>query len=347
MPDLAYPPKPRPGDRVAILSPSSGLPGIFPRPFELGVGRLRADFGLIPVEYPTTRVMGAAPADRAADIHAAFADPAIAAVITSIGGEDEIRVLPHLDAGLLRANPKPFFGYSDNTCLLAFLWQLGIVAYHGGCVMVQLGRPGAMHPATEASLRAALLCPGEYELAPVAAYCDVDKDWADPVTFASEPQMQPSAGWRWHNAGRVVEGISWGGNLEVLSWLLMAGKAIPSAEECQGGVLFLETSEELPSAAEAYRILRSLGERGLLGAFPAVLLGRPKAWSLEHRTTAEEKAAYIRDQHAAVLQALREYAPNAMVVLDIDFGHTDPQLVIPHGGQIRVDGPARRITVRY
>jgi muramoyltetrapeptide carboxypeptidase LdcA involved in peptidoglycan recycling len=347
MPQLAYPPKPRPGDRVAILSPSSGLPGIFPRPFELGLSRLRDGFGLIPVEYPATRVMGSAPADRAADIHAAFADPGIAAVITSIGGEDEIRVLPYLDAGLLRANPKPFFGYSDNTCLLAYLWQLGIVSFHGGCVMVQYGRPGAMHPATEASLRAALFRPGEYELAPVAAYSDVEKDWADPATFGSEPQLQPSGGWRWQNAGRVVEGASWGGNLEVLSWLAMAGQAIPSAEESRGGVLFLETSEELPSATEVYRILRALGERGLLGAFAAVIVGRAKAWSLDQQTTAEEKAAYVRDQHEAVLRALREYAPDAMAVLDVDLGHTDPQLVIPYGGQVRVDGPARRITVRY
>src|SRR5215472_7209968 len=128
MPELAHPPKPRPGDRVAIVSPSSGLPGVFPRPFELGLSRLRADFGLVPVEYPTTRVMNSAPGDRAADIHAAFADPDITAVITSIGGDDEIRVLPHLDADLLRANPKPFFGYSDNTCLLAHLWHLGNVA---------------------------------------------------------------------------------------------------------------------------------------------------------------------------------------------------------------------------
>jgi muramoyltetrapeptide carboxypeptidase LdcA involved in peptidoglycan recycling len=268
-------------------------------------------------------------------------------VITSIGGEDEIRVLPYLDAGLLRANPKPFFGYSDNTCLLAYLWQLGIVSFHGGCVMVQYGRPGAMHPATEASLRAALFRPGEYELAPVAAYSDVERDWADPATFGSEPQLQPSGGWRWQNAGRVVEGASWGGNLEVLSWLAMAGQAIPSAEESRGGVLFLETSEELPSATEVYRILRALGERGLLGAFAAVIVGRAKAWSLDQQTTAEEKAAYVRDQHEAVLRALREYAPDAMAVLDVDLGHTDPQLVIPYGGQVRVDGPARRITVRY
>ena len=347
MPDLAYPPKPRPGDRVAILSPSAGLPGLFPMPFELGLRRLRTDFGLIPVEYPTTRVMGSAPAARAADIHAAFADPGITAVIASIGGEDEIRVLRHLDADLLRANPKPFFGYSDNTCLLAYLWQLGVVSFHGGSVMVQFGRPGAMHPDTEASLRAALLRPGEYQLTPPAAYSDVERDWADPATFESEPRLEPAGEWQWHNAGRVVEGASWGGNIEVLSWLLMAGAAVPSAADCRGGVLFLETSEELPAATEVYRILRALGERGLLREFPAVLFGRPKAWSLDHRTTAEEKAAYVRDQHEAVLRALSEYAPDAMVVLDVDFGHTDPQLVIPYGGRIRVDGVARRITVRY
>ena len=347
MSDPVYPPKPRPGDLVAIVSPSSGLPGIFPRPFELGLSRLREDFGLIPVEYPTTRTMNSAPADRAADLHAAFADPEITAVITSIGGDDEIRVLRYLDADLLRANPKPFFGFSDNTCLLAYLWELGIVGCHGGSLMVQFGRPGAMHPATEASLRAALFSPGEYELTPVAAYGDTDRDWADPATFASEPPLQPGDGWRWHNAGRVVEGVSWGGNLEVLSWLLMADWAIPSAQDLRGGVLFLETSEELPPAAEVYRILRSMGERGLLAAFPAVLFGRAKAWSLDHRTTAEQKAAYLCDQREAVLRAMSEYAPDAMVVLDVDFAHTDPQFVIPYGGRIRVDGVTRSIFVRY
>ncbi|GGZ11310.1 hypothetical protein GCM10010300_64210 [Streptomyces olivaceoviridis] len=36
-----------------------------------------------------------------------------------------------------------------------------------------------------------------------------------------------------------------------------------------------------------------------------------------------------------------------MAVFDVDFGHTDPQVVIPYGGQVCVDGPARRITVTY
>jgi muramoyltetrapeptide carboxypeptidase LdcA involved in peptidoglycan recycling len=343
-----YPAKLRPGDRVAVVSPSSGLPGLFPLPFELGLQRLRNDFDLVPVEYPTTRKMGSDPAERAADLHAAFADPQIKGLITSIGGDDEIRVLPHLDADLIRANPKPFFGYSDNTCLLAYLYELGIVGYHGGCVMVQYGRPGRIHPATEASLRAALFQAGDFELTEVSAYGDEDRDWGDPATFSAEPAMDPCEGWIWYNhAGRVAEGTTWGGNIEVLSWLLMADRAIPTAETCRGGILFLETSEELPSAAEVYRILRAMGERGLLSQFFAVLFGRAKAWSLDRHTSPEEKATYQREQREAGLRALAEYAPDALAVFDIDLGHADPQLVIPYGGHIRIDAPAHRITVRY
>ena len=151
----------------------------------------------------------------------------------------------------------------------------------------------------------------------------------------------------WHNADRVVEGIGWGGNIEVLSWLLMADRCIGPAEAHAGGVLFFETSEELPPAVEVYRILRSMGERGLLGQFAAVLVGRAKAWSFERPLVGAAKEAYRGDQRDAVLRALRDYAPDAVVVLDVDIGHTDPQLVLPVGGTIRVDGPARRITVTY
>ncbi|WP_189969734.1 S66 family peptidase [Streptomyces avidinii] len=347
MSDPRYPTKPRPGDRVAVLSPSSGLPGLFPLPYELGVRRLQEDFGLKVVEYPTTRRVGATPEERAADIHAAFADPEIKAVIASIGGDDQIAVLPHLDRDLLRAGPKPFFGYSDNTNLLLFLRDLGIVGYHGGSVMVELGRPGALHPSTAASLRAALFTSGEFELTSASSYGDVNGPWDDPHTFASEPHMEPADGWSWHYADRVVEGIGWGGNLEVISWMLMADRAVQPAETYAGNVLFLETSEEMPRAEEVYRILRSMGERGLLRQFPALLMGRAKSWSFENRLDAQGKAGFRLQQREAVLRALQQYAPDTMVVFDVDLGHTDPQLVVPVGGRIRVDGPARRIVVTY
>ena len=118
----AYPPKPRPGDRIAVLSPSAGLPGILPLPYELGLRRLREDFGLVPVEYPTTRTTAASAPARAADIHAAFADPDVAAVVASIGGHDQITVLPHLDADLLRwFRQHPGYQTRINAILRAYM----------------------------------------------------------------------------------------------------------------------------------------------------------------------------------------------------------------------------------
>ncbi|MEV6317499.1 S66 peptidase family protein [Streptomyces sp. NPDC051776] len=348
MPTLAYPPKPRPGDRIAVISPSSGLPGVLPLPYELGLERLEKDFGLVPVEYPGTRRMNSTPRQRADDIHAAFGDASVAAVMASIGGDDQISVLPLLDRALLSAHPKPFFGFSDNTNLLAFLWNSGIVGYHGASVMTELGRPGAMHPLTAGSLRAALFTSGPYDLTPVDRYGDEVTDWADPQTFAAEPLLRPCDSWWWHRPEPIVEGASWGGNLETLSRMLTAGREIQRDTAAYDGcVLFLETSEELPAAEEVFGILRAMGERGLLQRFPALLMGRAKAWSLEKRNDPETKAGYAREQRAAVLRALEAYAPETMAVFDVDLGHTDPQQVIPYGGRIRVDGPARRITVTY
>ncbi|MEV4665965.1 S66 peptidase family protein [Micromonospora echinofusca] len=341
-----YPPKPRPGDRVAVVSPSAGLPALFPHVYELGLRRLREEFGLEPVEYPTTRVLGADPRDRARDLTAAFADPAITAVLATVGGDDLITVTPHLDDAVLRANPKPYFGYSDNTNVLNHLYRLGIVSYHGGSVLVHLGRPGSPHPLTFDSLRAALFTSGWYDLTPAPQWGDRPNDWHDPAALADEPEMLPGEGWRWQGPATVVQGRTWGGNLEILHWLLAADR-VPAAGELAGSVLMVETSEELPPATEVFRILRNMGERGLLAGFPAVLVGRAKAWDFERPHSPDERRAWADAQREAVSRALATYAPDAVVVFDVDLGHTDPQLIVPYGGEIRVDAVERRITAHY
>ncbi|MET8230090.1 S66 peptidase family protein [Micromonospora sp. NPDC005298] len=346
MVSLSYPPKPRPGDRVAVVSPSAGLPAVFPHVYELGLRRLRDEFGLEPVEYPTTRAAGADPRDRARDLTAAFADPGITAVLATVGGDDLITVTPHLDDDVLRANPKPYFGYSDNTNVLNHLYRLGIVAYHGGSVLVHLGRPGAPHPLTFDSLRAALFTSDWYDLTPAPLWGDRPNPWGEPETLAYEPEMLPGDGWRWHGPARVVQGRTWGGCLEILHWL-MATDRVPTADELTGSVLVFETSNELPDAREVFRIVRNMGERGLLAAFPAVVVGRPKAWDFAKPLPVPERLAWGEAQRDAISRALATYNPDAVVVFDVDLGHTDPQLIIPYGGAIRVDAVDQRIAVRY
>jgi muramoyltetrapeptide carboxypeptidase LdcA involved in peptidoglycan recycling len=76
-------------------------------------------------------------------------------------------------------------------------------------------------------------------------------------------------------------------------------------------------------------------------------MGRVKAWSFEKPLAPADRDAHRVRQRAAVLRAFGEYAPDTLIVFDVDLGHTDPQLVIPYGGHVRVDGPARAITVTY
>ncbi len=344
---LIYPNKPHPGDRVAILSPSMGLPAVFPAVYEQGLRRIREVFGLVPVEYATTRMMNAPLKDRARDVHAAFADPAIKAIIASIGGEDQIKLLKYLDPELIGAHPKPFFGYSDNTNLLTFLWNLGIVSYHGGSVMVHFGRGGQMHPYTVASLRRALFEHGEVEITPAHEYTDEPLNWARSEALTQQPPMFANTGWRWLNEGRIIEGIAWGGNLEAIDFHLRTSRCLSPPDAYEGAILYLETSEELPSATYVYRVLMCMSERGLLQRFPAVLVAQPQAWSFECPNTVEDKARFTGDQEEAIRDALREYHPQALAVFNLDFGHTDPQCIIPNGGRIRIDGIEDRIYVTY
>ncbi len=126
------------GDKVAILSPSFAAPGMFPAVYELGLQRLRDVFGLVPGEYPTTRKLGASTQERAQDLITAFEDKEIKAVIATIGGDDQVTYIKDLPSEPFAKNSKPFFGYSDNTHLMNFLWLNGIPSYYGGSVMTQL-----------------------------------------------------------------------------------------------------------------------------------------------------------------------------------------------------------------
>ena len=315
--------------------------------YEFGIGRLRDEFGLDPVEYPTTRSAEATPAERARDVEAAFADTSVRAVIATIGGEDEIKVLRHLDPLVIQANPKPFLGYSDNTNLHLFLWNLGLVSYYGGSLMVELGRRGEIHPYTRHGLERALFGRGPAEVVGASESTDESADWAGfdesdppPILSAAEPLS-------WHGREVFVTGPGWGGCLEIVDFHLRAGRHIAEPEVYRGGILFLETSEELPSASYVYRVLMGMGERGMLQMFAAVLWGRPKAWSLEQPSAPDWKTSYVREQQDAVLKAVEEYSPGTPVVFGLDFGHTDPQTTLPSGGEISIDSVRRRIEAVY
>lgn len=248
---------------------------------------MREVFDLHPIEYPTTRQMNSSLEDRARDIMAAFADPNNKAVFASTGGDGQIQLIKHLDPQVFIDNPKPFFGFSDNTHLHNFLWNLGIPSYYGGHVMGQFGMGGTMFDMTVDSLKHALFSEGEFVMNSSSQFADEDLDWSIEENLNKPRKLEPN------------EGLIWD------------------------------------------------GERGWLNKFSTVLVGRPKAWSFGHPNTAEQKSTYKQTQRETVMKTIRHYNQTMPIVQNVDFGHTNPQIILPLGRKARVVASEQKLYLEY
>ena len=268
-------------------------------------------------------------------------------MLTTIGGEDQITVIPHLDAELIRRDPKPFLGYSDNTNLLNWLWTNGVPGFYGGSTQVQLGSGPEVDGIHAASLRAALLTGEILEITEPGESEDFGVDWADPRALTEFGTREPTEPWTWSGPERMVTGRTWGGCIEVIQWILAAGRFPVDPSALDGGVLILETSEEVISTTEFGWILRVLGERGLLAAAHAVVIARPPASNFEKRPSASQHKSHRDEQRDKALEIIARYNPDAVIVVGPPFGHTRPQWILPYGGEMTVDGSTHRLFADY
>lgn len=328
----------RPGDRVAAVTLSWGGPGAFPSRYAAGKAQLERAFGVTVVEMPLTLAspdrLAADPAARATDLHRAFADPSIAGVVSTIGGEDSIRLLRHLNLELLAAHPKVFLGYSDSTIIHMALRRAGVVSYYGPSIMAGFGENAGLHRYLVDGIRRTLfepVAPLEWP-ANTDGWTVEDLAWADPATQERPRRLEPSTGWRWH-AGSVRQGLVVAGCLEVLDWL----RGTDFWPDLEGAVLFLETSEEAPPPSALTRFLRVLASTGELGGIAGLVLGRPGGALDEQQRRAYDDALLGVVRQDEGLDALP-------IVTGVDFGHTDPMWTIPQGVPVVVDPDAQRIT---
>ena len=336
------------GDKVAIISPSSGAAHLFPWVYKLGLQRLRDEFGLIPVEFPTalqsSEYLSKNPQARAKDINDAFANPGIKAILATTGGNDEIRILPYLDAKIIAHNPKIFLGYSDNTNIHLYLYNLGMISYYGCSVMSQLAMQGGMHEYTKNYIKKALFEKRIGLLVDSQEWTDFDFDWADKDNLVKIRPMEKSPGWLWQNTqNKKITGRLFGGCLEVLEMHLAVNAYIPSKEYFDDMVLYLETSEEMPAAGFVYRFLAALAQRQLLQKIKALLISIPKTQFM-NQLPPEGRTAFMINQRNAINQALQDYGMASLpIVFNLHFGHVDPQLMIPNGGRVIIDGIQKKI----
>ncbi|MEN5144193.1 S66 peptidase family protein [Pseudomonas juntendi] len=175
---------------------------------------------------------------RLRDLHDAFAEPAIDAILCMRGGYGSMRLLDQLDFALIRRNPKPLIGYSDITALHAAIYRhAGLLTFHGGMLNADL--LGAKLPPTESSL-----------LAQLGGHVRAGEQIVHPADYALSSVLPG-----------VASGPLLGGNLSMLG----ATMGTPAELDTQGCILFIEDVNE-----PLYRVDRLLTQLRLAGKLEGV-----------------------------------------------------------------------------
>jgi len=341
-PALIKPKRLQPGDRIAAVTPSWGGPGTVPERYAAGKRQLEAEFGMQVVEMAHTLApadwVPANPKARADDLMAAFADPSIAGIVATIGGEDSIRLLPYLDLAVISANPKVFLGFSDTTSLHLACHAAGLSSFYGPSIMAGFAENGGMHAYTMAALRKAL-----FEVEPIGVipinregWTSERTDWNDPAVQAQRRVLRPAETPQMLQGEGVVRGHLLGGCAEVLE-MVKDTAWWPSADDWRGAILFLETSEDAPPEHFIRYWLRNYAAKGILGGLAGILLARPDPQGDEGYQAAIE---------GAVVTVLAEAGLTGLPVLSgLDFGHTQPMLTLPYGAMAEIDCGAATLRV--
>lgn len=333
----------RRGGRVAAVSLSWGGPGAFPHRYAAGKRQFEEEFGVAVTETAHALRdpdwLARNPRARADDVMAAFADPGVDGIIATIGGDDSIRLLPYLDTDVIRTNPKVFMGYSDSTVTHCVCRAAGLVSFYGPSFMAGFGENGGMFPYMVESVRRTLFDGKPIgALAPNEGGWTVEHlDWADPSNQPVARKLNPCTGWVFHQQEGVAEGTLFGGCVEVLDWL--RGTAVfPSPDSLHGAILFLETSEEAAPPELLARFIRSLAAIDCLQPLAGILLGRPGGQidAAQFPVYADTLCRTVREEYG-----LRDLP----IVSNVDFGHTDPMMVLPLGVRMRIDSERGELSI--
>lgn len=325
----------RSGDRVAAVSLSWGGPAAYPARYAVGKQQFEDEFGLTVVEMPCTLKdpdwLARNPEARAHDLMMALEDASIAGVICTVGGDDSIRTLPFVDLDIIRANPKPFVGYSDSTVThLAFL-KAGVVSFYGPALMAGFAENGGMHEYLRNSFRRALFLPE-----PIGRVDENTNgwtveflDWADPANQNRVRNLTPTEGWKFLQGTGVHRGRLIGGCFEAFDWL--RGTAWwPNDSQWDQAILFLETSEEGIAPVAIARTLRVYAEMGVLSRISGLLFGRPGG---------QLSPAQFAEYDDAITRVVRDEVGlgDLPIITRMDFGHTDPIMTLPVGAMAEID----------
>lgn len=304
----------KPGDEIRIIAPSDsiyrvgGMDANIISQQKLENWGFKVTFGEHIFEHDMMNT--SAIQSRVSDIHAAFLDKNVKAIITVIGGLTSNEILPYVNYEIIKANPKIICGFSDFTALSnAIHAKTGLVTYYGPAFasLKMLGQLGDYQD----NYFLTALTNNSFEIVP-------SKFWSSGPWYDDNEKITLYKNqWSVYNPGDA-EGIVIGGNLDTFTLI----QGTPYQPDLSNKILLVEFSEDNPWE-EFSRDLASLLQAAENPK--ALLIGRfPKECKMTH-----SRLMYVLDK----FPILKEIP----VIYNLNVGHAQPIFTIPLGSKIKID----------
>jgi muramoyltetrapeptide carboxypeptidase len=308
-----YPPKLKSGDEVRVIAPATSLAVISEnsrqvarsRFSSLGMSLSFGDHVKEVDDFDSSSIVS-----RVQDLHDAFRDSRVKAVLAAAGGFNSNQILRYLDWELIKNNPKIFCGFSDITALNnAILAKAGLVSYSGP-VYSDFGQE-LYFDYTLDYFQRCLFDDSPIEIKP-------SESWSDDPWFEDQKDrnLLTNEGFWIINRGQATGSIL-GGNLCTLN-LLQGTEYLP---DLTGSILFLEDDyESLPHTFD--RDLQSLIHLPSFAGVRGIVIGR------------FQKASMVSREILTSIINTKKELDNIPVIGNVDFGHSDPRITFPVGGEV-------------
>lgn len=329
---MIKPAKLKRGDKVATISMSWGGAGEILHRYNIGKKQLEETFGVEVVE--TKNALKSAdwiynnPQARAQDLMEALEDKSIKAIISNIGGDDSIRILPYIDLAVIKNNPKIFLGYSDSTVTHFCFLKAGVTSYYGTSLLVGFAENNGLHQYQIMDIQKTLFDSNEIgNIKPnLDGWTSERIPWANPDNHKISRKLEKNAGWRFLQGKGRFEGELLGGCMDVLE-VIKDTSIWVEPKDWKNKIMFLETSESQMPPSRFCKILRNYAASGILKNINGLILGRP------------DNNRYWSEYDNMLLKVIQteEGLTELPIISGMDFGHTCPVFTLPYGVNAELD----------
>lgn len=303
------------GDAISVIAPSMSL-GIISNEYREIANKRFKELGFNVVfgkhveemdEFQSSSIES-----RIEDLHTAFADKDVKAIVTVVGGFNCNQLFRYIDWNLIKNNPKIVCGYSDTTGIQnAIFAKTGVVTYSSPAYY-SFGQEKYFDYTLD-YFKKCLMSDSPYEVYP-------SKQWSDDAWDEDQNNRQliTNEGYLIINEGEA-EGTLIGGNHSLLG-LLQGTEYMP---DLKNSVLFLEDDYEVhPMAFDAN--LQSLIHLPGFSGVKGIVIGR------------FQKATKMTNPLLQKIIKTKKELEHLPVIANVDFGHTDPIISFPIGGNVKL-----------